>query len=172
VRQRRGADDGHALQHEALESAVVKRYRTLLVAVDFSDDSSAALDEAVDIAAQLGAKLEMLHVFHRPAEIYAPYGGIQPVTPEIAEIPEAAMRCLDVEIEKVRETAPDLEVGGQVREGLPSDVIVERARELGADLIVMGTRGHTGLEHVLLGSVAERSLRTAPCPVMTVRAGR
>jgi nucleotide-binding universal stress UspA family protein len=89
--------------------------------------------------------------------------------PEVAEIPEPATRCLDLELEKVREAGVEAE--GEVREGLPSDAIVAAAQQWGADLIVMGTRGHTGLEHVLLGSVAERTLHKAPCPVMTVRSG-
>jgi universal stress protein A len=134
--------------------------QTLLVPVDFSEDSTAALEKAVELAKALGAKLRLLHVFHRPPEIYAPYGGM---------IPEAATRCLDLELEKVREAGVEAE--GEVREGLPSDAIVAAAQQWGADLIVMGTRGHTGLEHVLLGSVAERTLHKAACPVMTVRAG-
>ncbi|MDH3211423.1 MAG: universal stress protein [Myxococcales bacterium] len=142
--------------------------RTLLVPVDFSEDSTAALEMAVDLAKALGARIRLLHVFHSPPEIYAPYGGIQPAIPGMAEIPEAAMRCLDLELEKVREAGSEAE--GEVREGLPSDAIVAAAREWDADLIVMGTRGHTGLEHVLLGSVAERTLHKAPCPVLTVRA--
>jgi universal stress protein A len=142
--------------------------RTILVPVDFSDDSTAAVDAAVDLARTLGSKLRVLHVFHRPAAIYAPYGGIQPVMPDLAEIPEAATRCLELELEKVR--AAGVEAEGEVREGLPSDAIVAAAEEWGADLIAMGTRGHTGLEHVLLGSVAERTLHRAPCPVLTVRA--
>ncbi len=143
--------------------------QTLLVPVDFSEDSTAALEKAVELAKALGAKLRLLHVFHRPPEIYAPYGGIQPAVPRVAEIPEAATRCLGLELEKVREAGVEAE--GEVREGLPSDAIVAAAQQWGADLIVMGTRGHTGLEHVLLGSVAERTLHKAPCPVMTVRAG-
>ena len=54
-------------------------------------------------------------------------------------------------------------------QGAPSDVILETVREYGADLVVMGTHGHSGLAHVLLGSVAERVVRTAPCPVLTVK---
>jgi universal stress protein A len=57
-----------------------------------------------------------------------------------------------------------------VREGYPASVIEEEARERGVDLIVIGTRGHTGLKHLLLGSVAERVVQKAPCAVLTVKA--
>jgi nucleotide-binding universal stress UspA family protein len=60
-------------------------------------------------------------------------------------------------------------VTAHLREANPSDAILDVAREIDADLIVMGTRGLTGLKHVLLGSVAERTLRLAPCSVLTVK---
>jgi nucleotide-binding universal stress UspA family protein len=141
-------------------------YRTLLVPLDFSDDSAAALQTAVDLARRLGAKLKLLHVYHRPTTVFEPYG-VQPPPPMVAEVPEAAKRRIELELDKVREAGVEAEA--LVREGLPAEEIAAAATELGADLIVMGTRGLSGLKHVLLGSVAERTLRSAPCPVLSVR---
>ena len=67
-------------------------------------------------------------------------------------------------------TAAGIEASGHVTEGAPAIVIAQAARAIPADLIVMGTRGLTGLKHIALGSVAERSVRLAPCPVLTVKA--
>ena len=67
--------------------------------------------------------------------------------------------------------AEGLEVTTEVSPELPAEAIVAAALERDADLIVMGTRGHTGLKHALLGSVAERTIRTAPCSVLTVKGG-
>jgi len=65
--------------------------------------------------------------------------------------------------------AAGLESDAEVDSGLVAEMIVDRAAALGVDLITMGTHGHSGLKHLLLGSVAERVLRIAPCPVLTVR---
>jgi nucleotide-binding universal stress UspA family protein len=62
-----------------------------------------------------------------------------------------------------------LEVSSEVSPVMPSEAILAISREIGADLIVMGTHGHTGLKHALLGSVAERTIRLAPCSVLTVK---
>ena len=142
------------------------RFRTILVPTDFSDCSEAALRVALDLAGTLGAKLRLLHVYPAPALLFDPYG-IQPAEPILLEAPKAARQRLEREIEAV--SGDGVEIDGEVREGVPAAQIVEEAREWGADLIVMGTHGHTGLEHVLLGSVAERTVRQAPCPVLTVR---
>lgn len=142
------------------------RFRKILVPTDFSDCSEAALRVALDLAAPLGARLRLLHVYPAPALLFDPYG-IQPAEPVLLEAPKAARQRLEREIETVSGTG--VEIDGEVREGAPAAQIVEEAREWGADLIVIGTHGHTGLQHALLGSVAERSVRLAPCPVLTVR---
>ena len=73
-------------------------------------------------------------------------------------------------LEELREkgTAEGVEIAVHLREGNSAEGISAAANEIGADLIVMGTRGNTGLKHVLLGSVAERTIRLAPCPVLTL----
>jgi nucleotide-binding universal stress UspA family protein len=142
------------------------RFRSVLVPTDFSDCSEAALRVALDLAAALGAKLRLLHVYPAPSLLFDPYG-IQPAEPVLLEAPKAARERLEREIEAA--SARGVETDGEVREGAPAPQILEEAREWKPDLIVMGTHGHTGLEHVLLGSVAERIVRLAPCPVLTVR---
>lgn len=142
-------------------------FKRILVPHDFSDDAAAALDWAIELAAQLGAELHLLHAYRLPLEMFSPYGVPIPdsVMPEIRE---AARRRLN-EL-KGRVEAAGLKGQVQLREGPPAGAIVEAARELSADLIVMGTRGRTGLAHVVLGSVAQRTVRLAPCPVLTLKA--
>lgn len=141
--------------------------KTLLVPVDFSDDAGAALDMALELAGQLGATVHLLHVYHRPVEMLSPYGVALPPTVD-REIRESAEKRLGVELEKARKSGVDCQA--HVREGVAGLDIAETAKELGVDLIVMGTRGLTGVKHVLFGSVAERTVRMAECPVLSVKA--
>jgi nucleotide-binding universal stress UspA family protein len=145
----------------------VSRFHTLLVPTDFSDHSAAALDTAIELGRALGAELLLLHVFQRPIVMFEPYG-IQPLEPVLTEVPEAARRRLDVELRAALGAGADARA--IVVEGAAVEKILEEAA--GADLVVMGTHGLTGLPHVLLGSVAERTVRLAPCPVLTVKAAR
>jgi nucleotide-binding universal stress UspA family protein len=140
--------------------------RTILVPVDFSDHSSAATDYAVDIAKVFGAKIHLLHAYHVPAQIAMP--GEMVIPPDLRSgLRDSAARKMEKTSHKVSEGG--VEVATTVVEGLPSQTIIDAAESMKADLIVMGTRGLSGLKHVLLGSVAERVLRLAPCPVLTVR---
>ncbi len=142
-------------------------FREILVCHDFSEDSTAALDLALELARPLSASLHLLHVWQRPVEILSPYE--VPLPASVAQEARArANRRLEEEAERVRRAG--VPVRASLREGSPAETIAETVRELGADVVVMGTRGRTGLAHVLLGSVAERTLRLAPCPVLTVKA--
>jgi nucleotide-binding universal stress UspA family protein len=141
--------------------------RSILVPYDFSADADVALERAIELAKVFGARLHLLHVFHQPVEVLSPYEIALPVT-LIEEVREAAARRLAPVAQRARDAG--VEVESQVREGSPSEQIEAEARSLGVDLVVMGTRGYTGLKHVLLGSVAERTVRHAPCPVLTVKA--
>ena len=86
----------------------------------------------------------------------------------VGEVRAAASKRLEAALSRVR--AAGLEGGAEVDSGRAAEMIVERAAALGVDLIAMGTHGHSGFKHLLLGSVAEHVLRTAPCPVLIVRA--
>jgi len=141
--------------------------RTILAAVDFSKPSDAAVAEAVDLASALGAKLTIFHAFELPVPAVSPY--------EVA-IPEAYLeesrKAAGKRLEAARELAEGagVTVESRLGEGPAARAISDAARDVGADLIVIGTHGHTGLAHLVLGSVAERTLRHAPCSVLTVKA--
>lgn len=139
-------------------------FQTFLVPHDFSDDAEAALGTAVELARRLGARLHLLHVYQQPVDVLSPYGVAIPpnVGPELRAAAERRLQKIAARISGV-----PTEV--HVAEGPPAPVIAEQARLLAADLLVMGTHGRTGLRHLLLGSVAERTMRTARCPVLTVK---
>jgi len=148
-------------------------YRTFVVPYDFSENARAALRTAVELAEQLGADLQLVHVVQPPAYGYG-YGGMAgAVTPppvDMQEIAAGARHSLEEVAREVNGFSGRIEA--HVFEGASvADAIQESAEKLGADLIVMGTHGRTGLAKVALGSVAERTLRGAPCPVLTVPDG-
>lgn len=139
----------------------------ILVPVDFSESSKAALEHAIALARELGAEIQLLHSHPVSPGIATPYGPPLPDT-VFQAIRDSAERRLGevkshVEEAGVRATA-------HLSAEAASFAIAGAAEELRSDCIVMGTRGLTGLKHVLLGSVAERTVRTAPCPVITVPA--
>jgi nucleotide-binding universal stress UspA family protein len=90
-----------------------------------------------------------------------------PLLPPVEQFVAAARAALERVVREAN--APGVVIHAEVAEGLPFDEIVRLARDRNVDLIVMGTHGHTGLAHVLMGSVAEKVVRRAPCPVLTVR---
>jgi nucleotide-binding universal stress UspA family protein len=150
----------------------MKPIERILVPVDFSDTSRAALSEAADLAERLGASIEVLSVWEPPVYIGAGAVMAMPGEPSRdigAYTAERAGRDLD------RFVAPPgeregLEARTRYEIGFVGETILRIAREGGFDLIVMGTRGRRGLARTMMGSVAERVVRHASCPVLTVRA--
>ena len=141
--------------------------RTILVPHDFSLHSRAAFARAEQLARLSGASIHLLHVLHAPL-LHA----VTPAGPFHLALPNVVIEGARLEAEGLlREIASRsrCEVKVHVSEGLPTDVICDFAEDLAADLIVMGTHGREGLSHFLLGSVAERIQRRAPCSVLTVR---
>jgi len=145
----------------------MSRFETILVPVDFTDHSIAALETAIELARAFKSKLHLLHCYQIQPGGISPYGIAIPST-YFAEIQAAAAKHLAEWQQK--HVPAGIQVDAQTSSEAPSGAIVKTANDIGADLIVMGTRGLTGLKHVLLGSVAERTIRFAPCPVMTVQA--
>lgn len=150
----------------------MKRFTRILVPVDFGPASTAAVACADDLARAFGARIFLLHAVDDPAatgvwtpEVYVPASEAMRHS-----LMQQAQRRLQAMVAggPIAELDPQLDV----RAGAPIPVIEEYAGEQRIDLIVMGTHGRTGLAHVLLGSVAERLVRTAPCPVLTVREDR
>lgn len=139
----------------------------IMLATDFSPGSEAAAALAFEMARKFAARLTILHVYSAPVYIGA-FGDAYALPPEVMEkIRADAERALDglrLRAAKVAITAEPLAL-----EGIAPDLIVAAARSRRVDLVVMGTHGRTGLKHLLLGSVAERVVRTAECPVLTVR---
>jgi universal stress protein A len=149
----------------------MKAIKRILVATDFSDCSRVAVDYAVNFAERLGADVHIVHVFERP--VYFEVGVAHSlqlrhnVDEWMRDLKQDAAKQLDALAAEVRGKKPGTQTS--LREGLPVDELLKAATEISADLIVLGTHGRTGLPHVVLGSVAERVVRGAPCPVLTVR---
>lgn len=143
------------------------RFETILVATDFSEDSIAALSAAADLAGPLGARVHLLHVYPHVVDLFHTFGlDIPP--PPVPEIRRSAAVRLDQELKRLRDAGADGE--WHLREGAAAPEIVRAAEELGADLLVLGTRGRGGVPHAMTGSVAERVVRLATCPVLTLKA--
>lgn len=144
-------------------------YQCFLVPYDFSDHARAALDAALDLAGRLGARVHLLHVVQPPTYAYPGIaGGIAP-TIDLRVVRESASQALGEVVARV--AGSKVPVEPHVVEGLAiPETIHQVAQKVDADLIVMGTHGRTGLAHAFLGSVAERTLRGAPAPVLTVQA--
>ena len=141
-------------------------FERILIAVDFSEHSRKAIDTAMALAKKFGSKVVVVHGFQLPLPVLSPYEVALPDN-FIGDARAAARRELDAVVVGLADSG--VEVAAQLRDGPADAVITELASELNSDLIVMGTRGNTGLKHVLLGSVAERTLRHAACPVLTVK---
>jgi len=139
-------------------------YDTILVPTDGSEPAGAAVEHAIDLASNTGATLHALSIVDSAA-----YASLDVSSQSVLDSLES--RATEA-TESIAETAADVgvEVVTEVSVGSPHEQITDYADAVGADLIVMGTHGRTGLDRVLLGSVTERVVRGAPCPVLTVRA--
>jgi nucleotide-binding universal stress UspA family protein len=142
--------------------------RRILLPTDFSEFANHALKYAVTFARECGSKLYLLHVVEEFA--HASYFDVLqvPLPPNLfSDIEERAKRQLaDL---AASEALKGLEVEIVVTRGVPFVEIVEFAREKGVDLITIATHGHSGLKHALFGSTAEKVVRKAPCPVLSVK---
>lgn len=137
----------------------------LLLPIDFSDSSTEALDYALALAEKLGAKITVMHAYETPMFGY-PEGAF--ITPEVVQqMASSAQTALDAVI--AQHSGRGVAMVPFLHNGDPRESIVTVAGELHADLIVMGTHGRRGIARALLGSVAEYVVRTAACPVLTVR---
>jgi universal stress protein A len=142
------------------------RLTRILVPVDFSASSEAAVNYALELARPFEAAVHLLNVVEDP--LAAGVWSAQAYTAEIAGLQVNLVRDAEA---RLRESVPPgaATVSTEVRTGRAERQILDVARERSIDLIVMGTHGRTGIAHVVMGSVAERVVRHAPCPVLTVR---
>jgi universal stress protein A len=140
--------------------------KSVLVATDFSENAHQAVDAAIAIAKNFGARIELVHAFQTPVPIVSPY---EVVVPDgfLEQARDAAAKNLKAVVEKI--SSEGVEVSSHLTEVPAAPAIARLAEDLDTDLVIMGTRGNTGLKHVLLGSVAERTIRLAPCSVLTIK---
>jgi len=146
----------------------MKPFRKILVPVDFSTHSARAVQVAAELAHRYEGSLEIVHIFD-PVAYPLPDGYVMFTRPQLDEM-FAGFDAALAKYQQVAQAAGVSRVQTHVRQGPCAAEICEFAREGGFDLVVMGTHGRRGLNRLLLGSVAERVLRTAPCPVLTLRA--
>ena len=140
--------------------------RRILVPVDFSESTSPLLEWAAHLAAEHSSAVTLLHAYHLPVEFQQLEGAYLP--PDFwANVKAEAEDALGGYAEDLRKRG--LEVESVVAEGYAATAIVDEIERQNADLIVIGTHGLSGLKHLLLGSIAERVVQKAPCPVLTVK---
>lgn len=137
-------------------------YDRILLPSDAGDAGGRAVDQAVGLARETGAELHLLFVVEEVP--HAPEMVDQSVEKQLRSVGESVLAGI-----RDRAEGAGLSVETTVREGVPHVAIVDYADEVGADVIVMGTHGRSGLNRYLLGSVTERVVRTADVPVLTVR---
>ncbi len=142
-------------------------FKLILCPVDFSDTSAHALKTAIELATQLDAKIHLIHVYQYPT--YS--------IPEADLVTPIDLSLQDDYVERLQQQLDDLYekhsnsgvvVDSTLAEGVPYVEIVNTAKEIKANLIIIGTHGRTGLSHMLLGSVAERVVRSSIVPVLSV----
>jgi universal stress protein A len=145
----------------------MKKFETILVAVDFSDSSDNAFQRALLMAKQIDARLIVLHVVNEPIDIRGYY--VSPISFEKLdrEIEEGAKKMMDTFCQKYLNDFENYE--SVIVSGQPHEQIISQATEKNADLIVLGTHGRSGFDHVLFGSTAEKVVRKSPYPVLTIR---
>lgn len=139
------------------------QFKHILVPSDFRAASTAALGVAVTLAKKFDAKVTLLHVWEIP--IY-PYMDFMLNSEVISSVEEAATKGLERALAELKQQLPTAE--GKLRTGEAWREICDAIKELQPDLVVMGTHGRRGISHLTLGSVAEKTVRLSPVPVLTV----
>lgn len=145
----------------------MKPFNKILTAIDFSENSDYAFDYALTLAKQFEAELTVIHVISEPVDLrgfYVPHISFEQLEKEI----EAG--AADMMEKFCRENMGDFHnYRTCIANGISYEEIIHKAKKINASLIVIGTRGRTGLDHMIFGSTAERVVRGAPCPVLSVR---
>jgi len=145
----------------------MKTIGAILFATDFSEGSDFAFDYALTMARQFNARLNILHVINEPVDLrgfYVPHISFEKLEEEIEE---GARKMMDQFCRSHLADYPNHD--SFIVPGIAYDEIIKKAQEVDAGLIVVGTHGRTGLDHVLFGSTAEKVVRKSPIPVMTIR---
>lgn len=145
--------------------APLRKLKKILVPIDFSEASLKALRYAVPFAEQFGATVSLVHVVE-PASYPVDLPAVSPAALAVAPQDEARKKLFTLSYREIEELVP---VDVHVPSGKPAEEIVNLAKDLETDLIVISTNGYQGLKHLVMGSTAEKVVRAAPCPVLVVR---
>jgi nucleotide-binding universal stress UspA family protein len=141
-------------------------FKKILCPVDFSKFTEEVIAYAADIAKQYGAELHVLHVIPN-LTYFTPYESF--LTPEnLVAVEKNIQDEVERDFGKILKHI-DMEIKRVVKTGVAFVEIIDYAKSEGIDLIVMGTHGRSGIEHILIGNVAEKVVRKSPCPVLTIR---
>lgn len=141
--------------------------KRILVATDFSVAAETALDDAIALASTLGARIYLVHAYQLPV-VGFPDGVLVPVSAIASGIVTSAEKALAACVARHRESS--VEIAPLLRQADPREAVLAVAKEVSADLVIMGTHGRQGLARAIIGSVAESVVRSSPVPVMTVHA--
>ena len=145
----------------------MRDFKSILFATDFSESSDHAFEYAYTVAKSFGARLLVLHVINELVDLrgfYVPHISIDKLEEEMAESAQKMMdKFIDSHAQGYGKIQPI------VAPGIPYDEILKKSEEESVDMIVLGTHGRTGLDHVLFGSTAEKVVRKSTIPVMTIR---
>ena len=159
--------DHHLSRRHHSRRNTMKPFTKILTAVDFSENSECAFYYALTLARQFNAELTIMHVINEPVDLrgfYVPHISFEQLEKEIEE---SAVKMMEEFCSSKMGTYTDYKTS--IVTGIPADEITSAAGKIGASLIVLGTHGRTGLDRILFGSTAERVVRSADCPVLTVR---
>jgi nucleotide-binding universal stress UspA family protein len=145
----------------------MNKFEKIVIAIDFSENSDYAFEYALALAKQFNAELTVMHVINEPVDLrgfYVPHISFEQLEKEIEE---GAGKMMDKFCRAKLEGFANYKTA--IVSGVPYEEIIRKAEETDASLIVMGTHGRTGLDHLIFGSTAERVVRSASCPVLTIR---
>lgn len=145
----------------------MKPFDKILIAIDFSENSDYAFDYALTLAKQFQSELTVMHVINEPVDLrgfYVPHISFEELEKEIEE---GATKMMEKFCQSKLGDFTNFKTA--IVSGIPYEEIIKKAEETSASLIVLGTHGRTGLDHLIFGSTAERVVRSASCPVLTIR---
>jgi len=145
----------------------MKPFEKILIAIDFSENSEHAFEYALTLATQFQAELTILHVINEPVDLrgfYVPHISFEQLEKEIEE---GAQKMMEKFCQTKLVNFTNYKTA--IVSGIPYEEIIKKAEDIAASLIVLGTHGRTGLDHIIFGSTAERVVRSSSCPVLTIR---
>jgi universal stress protein A len=145
----------------------MQTFEKILTAIDFSGNSDYAFEYALTLATQFQAELTIMHVINEPVDLrgfYVPHISFEQLEKEIEE---GAVKMMEKFCQTHMGAFTNYKTA--IVTGIPYEEIIKGAENAGASLIVLGTHGRTGLDHIIFGSTAERVVRSASCPVLTIR---